>query len=104
MQQPLQLTFHNLPHSDAVEAEIRARMAKLAEVAGRLVQARVVVDSPHRGATKGITYAVRIELQLPGHEIVVGREPVGDLKEAIHDAFDTARRRLKEHADRRRST
>lgn len=102
MQQPLQVTFHNLPHSDAIETDVRARIAKLEDLHDRVVSARVVVDSPHRGQTKGKTYAVRIELQVPGHEIVVSREPVGDLKLALNDAFDTARRRLKEHADKRR--
>jgi ribosome-associated translation inhibitor RaiA len=104
MEQPLQVTFHNLPHSDAVEADLRARVEKLEQLYGRVVGGRVVVDSPHRsaGAAKGKTYAVRIELALPGHELIVNREPVGDLKLAINDAFDTAKRRLKEFADKQR--
>ncbi|MEZ5863040.1 MAG: hypothetical protein R3D25_02790 [Geminicoccaceae bacterium] len=43
---------------------------------------------PHRGQTK--TYAVRIELALPGHDLVVSREPVGDLHEAMTAASATA--------------
>ena len=31
MDKPLQVTFHNLEHSDAVEEEVRARMGKLNE-------------------------------------------------------------------------
>lgn len=97
MQQPLQVTFHNLPSSAALESEIRARVARLEALDGRIIGCRVVVDSPHRNQAKGKTYAIRIEMQVPGHEIVVAREPVGDFRIALNEAFDIARRRLKDH-------
>jgi ribosome-associated translation inhibitor RaiA len=97
MQQPLQVTFHNLAHSDALEAEIRTRVGKLEALHGRMIGCRVVVGCPHRSATKGKTYEVRIDMQVPGHEIVVSREPVGDLRFALNEAFDVARRRLTDH-------
>ncbi len=102
MQQPLQVTFHNLPHSDALEEDIRERVAKLDNLNGRLIGCRVVVDSPHRSQTKGKTYAVRIEMQVAGGDIVVSREPVGDWRAAMSEAFDVAKRRLKEHAAKMR--
>jgi ribosome-associated translation inhibitor RaiA len=104
MQQPLQVTFHNVPHSDALEAEIRTRVARLETLSGRMIGCRVVVDSPHRGQTKGKTYEIRIEMQVPGHEIVVTREPVGDFRMALNEAFDVARRRLKDHQEKLRGT
>jgi ribosome-associated translation inhibitor RaiA len=97
MQQPLQVTFHNVPHSDALESDIRDRVARLETLGGRLIGCRVVVDSPHRGQTKGKTYEIRIEMQVPGQEIVVTREPVGDFRLALNEAFDVARRRLQNH-------
>ena len=97
MQQPLQVTFHNLPHSDALESEIRARVGKLEAVYERIIGCRIVVGCTHRNATKAKTYEVRIDIQMPGHEIVVSREPVGDLRFALNEAFDVARRRLKDH-------
>ena len=103
MQHPLQVTFHNLPHSDALEADVRSRFAKLEALHERLIGARVVIDSPHRTPVNtGKTYAVRIELQLPGHELVVSREPVGEFRIALNDAFATARRRLKEFLAKQR--
>ncbi len=102
MDKPLQITFHNLPHSDALEADIRARIAKLEELYDRLVGARVVIDSPHRNQIKGKTYAVRIELALPGRELIVTREPVADLQGAMTAAFETAKRRLRGFAQRSR--
>lgn len=102
MQQPLQVTFRNLPHSDALEQDIRERVAKLDELNNRLIGCRVVVDSPHRTQVKGKTYAVRIEMQLAGGEVVVSREPVGKWRIAMTEAFDVATRRLKEHAAKQR--
>jgi ribosome-associated translation inhibitor RaiA len=102
MQQPLKVTFHNLPHSDALEDDIRERVAKLDSLGDGLIGCRVVVDSPHRGQTKGKTYAVRIDMQLPGAEIVVSREPVGEWRVAMNEAFDVAKRRLKEHVAKQR--
>jgi ribosome-associated translation inhibitor RaiA len=102
MQQPLQVTFHNLPHSDALEEDIRERVAKLEGLHGRLIGCRVVVDSPHRTQVKGKTYAVRIEMQVVGGEVVVSREPVGEWRVAMNEAFDVAKRRLKEHAAKQR--
>jgi ribosome-associated translation inhibitor RaiA len=98
MEHPLQVTFHNLPHSDALEDDIRERVTKLEGLSERLIGCRVVVDSPHRTQAKGKTYAVRIEMQVPGSEIVVSREPVGEWRVAMNEAFDVAKRRLKEHA------
>jgi ribosome-associated translation inhibitor RaiA len=102
MDKPLQITFHNLPHSDAVEADVRGRVAKLEELFDRITGARVVIDSPHRNQAKGKTYAVRIEIALPGRELVVAREPVADLQRAMTAAFETAKRRLRGHVERSR--
>lgn len=102
MERSLQVTFHNLPHSDALEEEVRSRFSKLEQLHNRIVGGRVVIDSPHRNQEKAKTYAVRIELALPGHDLVVSREPVGDLGAALNDAFDTTRRRLRDHVERKR--
>ncbi len=64
---------------------------------------RVVVNVPHRHRREGNDYQLRIDLKVPGREIVVNREPgqQGDNRDvdiAIRDAFDEARRQLEEHA------
>jgi len=102
MEKPAQVTFHNLPHSDAMESDVRTRLDRLDEIYDRLISARVVIDSPHRGKEKGKTYAVRIELGIPGNDIVVNREPIGDLQGAMSDAFDTAKKLLRDQNQRRR--
>jgi hypothetical protein len=48
MQMPLEIAFHNMQPSDAVEAEIRKRVAKLEKVYERLVGCRVSVEGLHK--------------------------------------------------------
>ena len=102
MQTPLQVTFHNLPHSDAIHEEIRTRADKLDALYDRIIGCRVVVDSPHRGKVKAKTYEVRIDISVPGHELIINHEPHTDFRVAINGAFDNARRRLKTHVQRQR--
>jgi len=100
MKHPLQVTFHNLPHSDALEHDVRERVGKLEALSERMIGCRVVIDSPHRNQEKAKTYAVKIEMQVPGPDIVVSREPVADWRLALNEAFDVAKRRLKEYEAR----
>jgi cold shock CspA family protein len=91
-------------HSDAVEREIAERAERLERFSDRIMGCRVVVETRHR-RHQGNLYHVRIDLTLPGHEIVVGREPAlhhacEDVYVAVRDAFDAARRRLEDYARR----
>jgi ribosome-associated translation inhibitor RaiA len=88
--------------SPATETLIRERAQKLARFHDRIGACRVVVEAHHRHQRKGRIYHVRIDLTVPGHEIVVGRErdqdhSHEDIKVAVGDAFDAARRRLEDH-------
>jgi cold shock CspA family protein len=61
-----------------------------------------MVEVPHRSQRKGVAYNVRIDLTVPGNEVVVKREPDKDLHVAIVNAFETAERQLKSHARKQR--
>lgn len=105
MQTPLQITFRNMHASAAVEADIRERVGKLERIFDRITGCRVIVEAPHRHQQKGRLYGIRIELAVPGEEIVVQRSgpenPAHeDIYVAVHDAFDAARRRLQDHRDK----
>jgi ribosome-associated translation inhibitor RaiA len=107
MQLPLQIAFRNMDRSELVEESIHAKVAWLEKFHERLVGCRVVVEAPHRHHREGNQYRVRIDLSVPGEEIVVNREPPGhaehqNLAVAIRDTFDAARRQLEEHVGRRR--
>jgi ribosome-associated translation inhibitor RaiA len=102
MQMPLHITFRGMEPSPALETQIRERAEKLEHYHPGIVGCRVVVETPHRRQHQGKFFHVRIDLTVPGVEIVVNRDPVQDHAHedahvAIRDAFDAARRRLMDH-------
>jgi len=108
MQLPLQITFRGIPPSAAIESKIRSKSAKLDVLYDRIMGCRVVVEAPHRRHHQGRLYHVRIDLTLPGGELVVNRDPAEhhayeDAYVAIRDAFDAAARQLEDYARRQRA-
>ena len=105
MRLPLQISFRNMHHSEVVERAIVERAERLKRFSDQIMGCRVVVETRHH-RHQGNLYHVRIDLTLPGHEIVVGREPAlhhayEDVYVAVRDAFDAAGRRLKDYVRRR---
>jgi ribosomal subunit interface protein len=99
----LQVTFRDMPRSEAVEAEIRRRAAKLEEFCDRIMSCRVTVEVPAAHKHQGKMFAVHVDVKVPGEEIAStrghGRE---DVYVAIRDAFDAVRRRVEDYARRSR--
>ena len=131
MKIPLQITFRNMAPSAAIESNIREKATKLDSLYDAVMSCRVIVEAPHRHHRKGKAYLVRIDLTVPGGELVIDRapkrleaaksrpseEPVKEFAEvhepskhaahedvyvAIRDAFNAAARKLQDHARRRR--
>ncbi len=107
MNLPLQVTFRGTPRSKAVEAHIREKADKLDVFYKKIMGCHVVVEAPHRRHHKGKHYHVRIDMTVPGGELVVNREPskhseYEDVYVAVRDAFDAARRQLQNYAKRQR--
>jgi Sigma 54 modulation protein / S30EA ribosomal protein len=125
MNLPVQITFRNVPSSKIVEEWIRREADKLETFYGRSIGCRVAVEVPHRHHRKGSPYHIRVDLALPGGEIVVGRAPnlgkrlrqagesiarkrlelgheYTNLHLAINETFRTATRALREYARRQR--
>lgn len=106
MDKPLEITFQGVEKSDAIEARIAEKAAKLERHFGRITKMRVVVAAPHRHSHKGKIYQIKIEIGLPDRKaVIVTHEPEvnqahEDLVTAIRDAFDAARRRLDDSAAR----
>ena len=80
MQIPLELAFHNLDHSDAMERRIHERLDRLEGRFDRITSCRVVVEAPHRNAAhEPQHYRVRVEITAPGNIDAVadsnGRDP-----------------------------
>ena len=103
MQTPLQITFRHMDPSPALEARIRQRAEELERFYDRITSCRVVVECDNPGRQQGALFTVRIELNVPGRDIVVGRDrglnhAHEDAHVAARDAFDAARRQLEDHA------
>ncbi len=104
---PLQITFRNIPPTEAIEANIREKAAKLDQFYDRVTNCRVVVAVPHRRHHKGKLYQLRVDIKVPGWEVVINREPTKhstheDVYVSIQQAFDAARRQLQDYARRQR--
>lgn len=107
MQLPLQITFRDMPRSDAVEAKIRERAEKLDKFYDSIMSCRVVVEAPHGHHHQGKHYHIRIDLTVPQGELVVSKDKHDnrtheDVYVAIRDAFDAAQRQLKEYVRKQR--
>jgi ribosomal subunit interface protein len=99
----LQITFRGLDPSPALEATVREHVARLERFSDDITRCHVLVEAPHRRHHQGNLFRLRIDLAVPGREIVVGRDPAErqaheDPYVAIRDAFDAARRQLEDHA------
>lgn len=129
MQNPLKITFRNMPRSAAIQSVVQTKAAKLNSFYDRIMSCRVTVEAPHRHHHKGKAYQVRIDLTLPGGELVIDHTPKRlqakklehlsetnteltevhepskhaaheDAYVAIRDAFNAATRRLQDYARR----
>lgn len=107
MQTPLQVVFHNMEPSAAVEANIRERASKLERFSDKITSFRVTVEAPHKHHHKGNIYHIALDIVVPDAEIVVSRNPHAnhaheDVYVAVRDAFNSARRKLEDYEARRR--
>lgn len=105
MQIPVQITFRDMEPSPAIEQRVREKTAKLERFFDRITSCRVLIEAPHVHQHKGRLFHVRVDLTIPGGELVVSRNPSEhhaheDVYVAIRDAFKAAERQLDEHAEK----
>jgi len=102
MQVPLQIVFRDIERSPAVEAVVEEKATKLSLFFPRLTSCRVTLGKIQRHKHQGKLFNVRVDLTLPGHEIVVNRDRAEDIYVALRDAFDHAKRQLEDMARKMR--
>ena len=121
------ITFRGIEPSATLEAEIRIRIGKLEKYYRPITGCRVLVELAEHHHEIGNRYHVRIDLTVPGEEIVVAREASLHATDqdihlakatkqaeanperkhafvAVREAFDIARRRLQDYGRRQRGT
>ena len=119
----LQVTFRHMEPLSVAETWIQEEAAKLETFYNRIMRCHVIVEVPHSHHRKGSQYQVRIDLTVPGGEIVIKHAPSlskrpwqegqveltkgleldaehKSLRQAINDAFRAAGRRLQDYARR----
>ncbi len=102
MQTPLQIGFHQIGHSDAIESLVREKVAKLEKFYGRITSCHVAIEMKTLSHQTGNRFHIRIYMLLPGKEIAVNCAPddkpeYADIYVAINDAFDSARREIEDY-------
>lgn len=75
MKIPLQINFRHMDPSDALEAKIREKAQKLEQFAEHIMSCRVTVDQEHKHHQQGNLFSVKLDITVPGKEIVIDRHP-----------------------------
>jgi ribosome-associated translation inhibitor RaiA len=119
------VTFRGIPNSQALEADIHARLARLEKFCPDIISAQVVVELGERHHRDGKRWRVRLDVSVPGEHIIVknestlrpevrAREVQATRKQdesdagqkyakvAVRESFEVAKRQLQDHVRRRR--
>ena len=95
---PVEVHFHGVEKSEAVEQRVRDKVARLERHFERMTSCRVGIEVPQRTAGRPKVYQIKIEIGIPRRgTVVISHERKGshaneELALAIRDAFETARR------------
>lgn len=101
MQSPPNITYRNLSPSTAVDDHINRRLEELEKYHPRIVGCDVVIEAPQKPKRNARDFEVRLTVRVPGPDIHITQHvgqsgAIEDINLAIHKAFDSARRKLKE--------
>lgn len=102
MQRELQIVFRNMPQSDAVETHIKEKVEKLESFYSHIIGTRATVEIAGKHKHQGNLFNVRLDITVPGNELVVNRDMHEDLYVALREAFDAAKRQLEDYGRRQR--
>ncbi|HEY4114772.1 MAG TPA: HPF/RaiA family ribosome-associated protein [Rhizomicrobium sp.] len=102
---PLEIVFHGMKPSAAVEALVREHVGKLEKRFEHIIGCRVAIEIPHRQHRTGNVPEVHIEIRVPRKELVISREPHKvkdrrakiDVNAVLKDAFGAAEKQLTEY-------
>lgn len=97
------ISFRHMDRSEALENRIREKVGKLSRFHTDILNCHVMVEQLNRHHHPGQHFHVRIDLKVPGHTLISGREPdlknsCTDVDVALRDAFKAMRRKLEDLA------
>jgi len=98
---PLQITFRDMDHSDALEAYVRRHCEKMEQLAPRATHCHVTIAMPHRHRQTARPVRISVDLRIPGQEIAVSHPRdedtmTIDARAAVDEVFDQVARRIQD--------
>lgn len=96
MKQAVQIVFLGMETSEAVAETAARRAHRLDRFCPDIMACRVSIEQVDKHRHQGRTFAVRVDVTLPGHELIVGHVEDEDVHVALRDAFDDMQRRLED--------
>jgi ribosome-associated translation inhibitor RaiA len=97
---PVEVHFHGIEKSAALEQRVRDKVARLQRHFERMTSCRVGIEIPQRTAGRPKVYQIKIEIGVPRRRpVVISHERKGshageELALAIRDAFEVAQRKV----------
>ena len=103
---PTDITFQGIAHSDAIEARVLERVARLEAMSPDMHKCHVWVRAPHK-QHKATQYVIDVSAEMPGKTLAISRHPGDDnahtdVYVAIRDAFGAMERKLRKWSDTRK--
>ncbi len=98
---PVQITIRDMQGSDALEEHIRSKAVKLKQFYNHIISCRIVVEFEQKHKHRGKLFNVRIDVMVPGKELVSTRKIDEDLYIAIREAMSAITRQLDNHSHKR---
>ena len=101
MQIEPEIAYRNVDPTPAMEEQILRGLAQLEKIHPRITSCRIMVEIPHPRHVRGNLHRVRLDVTVPGREVVVSRDPPArrrreEATTAIREAFTLARGKLRD--------
>lgn len=107
MDVPIELSFHNMEKSEALETLARDRAAELEEIFDHIISCRIAIEVSHKKQSGDMRSArVRVEVSVPNNTFIAEAKPrdedfqPNDAYAAVDDAFDKLDRQLRDFVDK----
>lgn len=99
---PLEITIRDIEKSEAIEQRINDKAEKMSQYYDRIESGKVIVELSQNHQHQGKLYNVTIEINVPGKQLVVNKQPNEDLYVSIRDSFQAMYRMIESYAQKQR--
>ncbi|KVC49054.1 HPF/RaiA family ribosome-associated protein [Burkholderia diffusa] len=102
MKPPFELVFQGMPRSEALEAAAARHASRLGRFRQDISHCRVNVVLDEKHDHQGKPFNIRIEVTIPGHQLVSSKECEEDVYVALRNAFGNVTRMLEDTTRKQR--